>query len=314
MRRLSESPESSTETSSIRLPTLSVVVAFRKSERCVFDCLQSLLDMDYPFEKLDVIAVDDGRDDSTVEALRRRFPVIGIVRNDESKGSDKAKQLGVEAATGDVLALTDADCTVHPRWARVIARNLADGADAVTGPVKHPKVFLKELIGVSDFQDFQGVRRQTASSCPGCNFAADRDAFQAIAYRRNGDMDFGSDRLTSWQMHQSGSRMVFDPEMVVYHSPSVSIAGIWERRLRYGRKALALRKLDGTLPGSAITRLGPLAAPAYVCYRSAKDAYRLLEMAGRRIVNPWHVPLLIPALIFFRMMDAAGIVSAQIRK
>jgi len=84
--------------------------------------------------------------------------------------------------------------------------------------------------------------------------------------------------------------------------------------MRYGRKAVALRRLDGSLPGGGITRLGLLAAPAYVCFRSAKDLCRVIEMAAHRAVNPWHVPLIIPALFLFRLMDAAGIVSSRFSK
>ena len=296
------------------LPTLSVIVPFRKGERCVMDCLESVLNTDYPFEKLDLVVVDDGHDDETVGMLRRRLPVVRIVRNDNSAGSDKAKQMGVQAATGEVLAITDADCTVEPQWAQAIAENLRNGADVVTGPVRHGTTFLRELIGIADFQDFQGLKHRSASSFLGGNVGARREVWESVTYRHGGDTSWGSDRLTSWRMYRMGLKIVYDPAMVIHHRPVVSLRGICERRMRYGRKALDLRKRDGSLPGGMIARLGPLAAPAYLCYRSAKDMLRLAEMTRDRVVNPWHIPALIPALLLFRLMDAAGVVSSQLSR
>lgn len=300
--------------SSAALPILSVIVPFRKSERCVLDCLRSLFDMDYPSERLEVIVVDDSHDDSTAEMVRTRFPAVRLLRNSTPLGADGSKQAGVEASTGDIVAYTDADCVVCPRWARVIAKNLSAGVEVVTGPVRHPKTFLRELVGVSDFQDFQSNVRRWVDNFTGCNFATSREVFRHTRYQMVPNARFGSDRLVSWHLHMTGLRILYDPAMEVYHSPAVNSAGLLERRLRYGRKALALRRIDPTLPGAVILRFGPLAAPAYICYKVTKDAYRLLQMTGHGFVSRWHAPLLFPALVLLRLMDALVIASDQLRR
>jgi len=270
--------------------------------------------MDYPLETLEVIVVDDSHDDEISSRIQSRFPLARLLRNPQPLGCDGAKQVGIDAAVGEVVALTDADCIVSRQWARMAAENLAGGADAVTGPVRHPKTFLRELVGVADFQDFQGADHVQTNAFPGCNFAARRRFLTSHGYDKCTGMRFGSDRLSSWSMHMRGRNIVYDPRMIVEHRPSTDMASILERRLRYGRKAFALRELDPTLPGSAIVRLGPLAGLAYVSYKSVKDVRSVLRAARQGNINPWHALLLVPALILFRIMDSVGIVQRQLSR
>ena len=297
---------------SAELPVVSVIVPFKKSETCVLDCLLSIFETSYPLEKLEVIAVDDSLDDDIAGVIRRRFPIARLLRNPMPLGCDGSKQAGIDAAGGEIVALTDADCTVCPEWVRLAAKNLGSGVDAVTGPVRHPKTLLRELVGVADFQDYQGTGHIRMNAFPGCNFAARRRLLASEGYDKHTGMRFGSDRLSSWSMHMRGHRITFDPRMVVEHRPSTDIASMLERRLRYGRKAFALRKLDPTLPGSVIVRLGPLAGPAYVGYKSVKDLYSVVRAAVLGVINPWHAPILAPGLLVFRIMDAVGMIQGQI--
>ena len=294
----------------IELPTISVVVPFKRSERAVLDCLQSIFDMRYPMEKLEVIVVDDSQDDATANLIRRQFPIARILRNCKPLGCDGSKQAGIDAANGDLVALTDADCTVPPGWAQSIAKNLTNGTEVVTGPVSHPKTFLRELIGIADFQDFQSDNYQWVANFPGCNVGMQRDVVRKTGYILFPDMWFGSDRLASWRMHSGGFRIRYDPAVTVRHFPDVSFSHLLERRMRYGRKALKLRRLDRTLPGAVITRFGLLAAPAYIAFKTLKDVCRLIEMTWRRQVSPWHVPALLPMMLVFRILDAVGVVTA----
>lgn len=298
----------------IGLPTVSVVVAFRRSEHCVLECLRSIFEMDYPLVKLEVIAIDDALDDDIAGEIRKKFPLVRILRNTQSLGCDGAKQMGMDAATGDLIAFTDADCTVPVWWARSIAKNLMNGADIVTGPVRHDKDFVRELIAVSDFRDFQSDRLTWINSFPGCNFAVRSRDMNGVIYNRSGDIRGGSDRLLSWQLYTGGRRIRYDPTMSVRHAPAVSLSSLLERRMMYGRTAMGMRILDPTLPGGAIARMGPLSAPAYIVYKLGKDTFRLIRMACQRLINPWHAPLLLPLLILFRLMDAVGVLSVSCRK
>lgn len=290
------------------LPTVSVVVTF--TDQSVLDCLASLMKMAYPLEKLEIVAVDDSGDQRLALTVRRLFPLVRIVPNAHLKGSDGAKQTGMESSTGEIVAFTDSDCTVPVCWARIIAKNLSDEVAAVTGPVSHPKTLLREAIGILDFPDFQSLRQGWVNAFPGCNFAMRRNGFR---YQRHPEMSFGSDRLISWRMYMDGLKIRYDPGMEVCHFPTVNVPSLLERRIRYGKKAIYLRSMDPTLPGALVRKLGPAAAPAYLCYKSLKDVRSMLAMVGRRQVRLLHMPILLPILFLLRLLDTIGVVRTQLR-
>jgi 1,2-diacylglycerol 3-beta-glucosyltransferase len=115
------------------LPPVSVVVAARNEEALVGACLASLAGLEYPAGRLEVILVDDRSTDRTREiasAMAAAHPHIRVVEAPEGKGGPggKANALacGIDAASGEVLLLTDADCAVPPGWAMELVRNYGD--------------------------------------------------------------------------------------------------------------------------------------------------------------------------------------------
>jgi len=293
-----------------RLPTISVVVAFRDSECCVLDCLDSILRMDYPHDHLEIIAVDDQSSDALAAEIHKSYPNVRLLRSKSPKGCNSAKRDGALASTGDIVACTDADCLVGESWGRTIAKNLTDGADAVTGPVRHPKTLLRELVGIADFPDYQDNRHRSANAYVGCNYAINRSLLHTFQFR-DYEILFGGDRLDSWQLYSSGHKIAYDPDMVVQHYPQVDFANMLERRLRYGMKALEMRKIDPTLPGGRLIGLGYMAVPAYLAYKMIKDGLTVFGMLRQGHVHPAHIPLVLPMLFLFRLLDSVGIVSAQ---
>src|SRR5260370_13546867 len=89
-------------------------------------CLASLETLDYP--DYEVIVVNDGSNDRTLE-ISEGFPYCRIIRQ-PNKGLSVARNVGAEAATGEIVAYTDSDCLADPDWltylvARMEAGNLA---------------------------------------------------------------------------------------------------------------------------------------------------------------------------------------------
>lgn len=297
----------------MRPPLISVIVPFHGSERSVLNCLRSLYDMDYPSERLEVIAIDDGAEDCLVDEVVHQFPEVLLVRNGLSVGRNAAKEIGIEKASGEIVAFTDSDCMVCRSWASVIERSLSADIDAVTGPVRHPRTPLMEMIAIADFPDFQNDEYSLVDSFVGCNYAIDcllakRLKLPACSLR------MGSDRMLSWQFHRAGYKIAFDPSLIVEHRPKADLASILDRRLRYGMKALVMRRIDPTLPGAVLSRLGMLAPMAYMGFKLLKDTRMLFDMSRRGLVLLLHVPLLFGMLIACRLIDSVGIAVAQCRK
>lgn len=114
---------------------ISVIVPARNEEDKIELCINSIMKSDYPINRFEVIAVNDRSDDSTAEILDRlsnqytNLRVIHI-KSDSEKGNLRGKpgalHIGIQSSIGDILMMTDADCTVNPKWISSISNSFED--------------------------------------------------------------------------------------------------------------------------------------------------------------------------------------------
>jgi len=100
------------------LPSLTVVVPVYNEGAMVSRCLMSIAAADYPRERLEVIAVDDGSTDDTwrhLDRTARRFPdLIRLLRFPRNRGKKEALAAGFRAASGEILVTVDSDSVIAP--------------------------------------------------------------------------------------------------------------------------------------------------------------------------------------------------------
>ncbi len=115
----------------IEQPLISVVVPVRNGERTIRDCLASLLRMDYPETRRELLVVDNGSTDRTAEIIKS-FPVRYV--SEGCRGIPHARNRGIEASQGAIVAFTDADCVVDAAWLRELVRGFEEeGIGGVEG-------------------------------------------------------------------------------------------------------------------------------------------------------------------------------------
>ena len=129
-------------------PKISVVIPAYNEERNLSRCLDSLLASDYPKEKLELLVIDDGSKDRTLEIANSYKD--NCVKAFHKKNSGKANSLnyGIEKATGELIATLDADSYIMPDTIRKMLPHFnEDAVVAVTAAVKTepPKNFIQEL-------------------------------------------------------------------------------------------------------------------------------------------------------------------------
>lgn len=96
-----------------RLPTVSIIVPVKDEEKVIDRLLKALLRLDYPAEKREIIIVEDGSVDGTVEVCRqhvRQYPnQVRLLHKPMSNGKPSALNYALKYAQGEIVAVFDAD-------------------------------------------------------------------------------------------------------------------------------------------------------------------------------------------------------------
>ena len=96
-------------------PKLSVVIPAYNEAKEIPKCIESILALNYPKDKIEIIVVDDGSKDNTLE-IAQGYEKLGVkVFTKKNEGTAAAtKNYGIKKATGDIIATLDGDSYVHP--------------------------------------------------------------------------------------------------------------------------------------------------------------------------------------------------------
>lgn len=95
------------------LPLISVVIVTWNRRDEVMKTIQSVIDQDY--SHYEIIIVDNGSEDNTVEALQLHYPQVKVIRLEENLGASGGRNPGIKAANGDILFLLDSDASLETR-------------------------------------------------------------------------------------------------------------------------------------------------------------------------------------------------------
>jgi len=249
-------------------PFISVIVPVYNGEATIQTCVESLLELDYPRERFEVLIVDNRSTDGT-RAILRRYPVR-VLEETEAQSSYAARNLGIRESRGEVLAFTDADCVVEHGWLRAIARAIAPSdVGGVAGPIES----YASDSPIERYQANRALRAERAYHHHVLPFAQTANA----AYRRsvfdgvglfNPAIIFGGDLDLSWRMQRElGLRLVYEPLAFVWHRHRTTVHGLFAL---YEKNAIANCLLAQRYDHYAeYPRLRTLAYLARECLRSA---------------------------------------------
>ena len=215
-------------------PKVSVVVCAYNAADTIAECLTSLDVLTYP--DTEVIVVDDGSRDTTGD-IARGYSGVRVVEVPNS-GLSAARNAGLAAASGEIIAYTDADVRVDPDWLTYLVQPLlTSDAAGVGGP---------NVVPIDDPWVAQCVARapggpihvmlddRIAEHVPGCNMAFRRDAllaadgFNPVYVRAGDDVDI------CWRLQAKKLDIVFAPSALVLHHRRASVRSYWRQQVGYG--------------------------------------------------------------------------------
>ncbi len=183
---------------------LSVVIPAYNEEKYIGDCLRSV--HEHAPQNVDVIVVDNGSTDKTA-TIARSFPGVRV-ESEPSKGTNHARQRGLQAAGGDLLAFIDADSQVLLGWFETINREFSRDATLIclTGPCEYDHLPRWQRIAMNMYWKYVTVAAHhlTASLLIGANFVVKKDAMVRIGGFDTSLVFYGDDTDVARKLHRIG--------------------------------------------------------------------------------------------------------------
>jgi mycofactocin system glycosyltransferase len=220
-------------------PFVSIIIPVYNRAGEIGECLKSLLALDYPEERREIIVVDDGSTDDLHEVIGR-YPVR-LLAYPENRGQSAARNLGVAAARGEIIAFIDSDCVAEPHWLSELTPYFQDPRVALVGgyvaayyretwldryEAAASPLNMGEHLAIGEAQDLDFY-------VPTCNLLVRRDAYQEV-----GGLDealrFGEDVDLCWKVRKQGRRQLYVPKGVVRHKHRNRLLASARQRFHYG--------------------------------------------------------------------------------
>jgi cellulose synthase/poly-beta-1,6-N-acetylglucosamine synthase-like glycosyltransferase len=237
------------ESQAFDFPSCSILIPAHNEEKVIAATIESMLRLEYPKDKLQIIVINDGSQDATKSIIERyaakdaRVQLFDIPQGEGGKGKSHTLNLGLKKAQGEVIAIYDADNTPDKDALRYLVSQLISHKDlgAVIGKFRTANknaTLLTRFINIEtlSFQSMlQAGRWQMhgISTLPGTNFVIWNHIVQDL-----GGWDeeaLTEDSELSIRIYQEGYKIKFIPYAITYEQEPQQWRVWVKQRMRWVR-------------------------------------------------------------------------------
>ncbi len=298
-----------------KMPMVSVVICAYNAERTMRPCLESLRKLDYP--NFEVVIVDDGSRDRTAE-ISADFPQFRLIRQ-SNKGLSYARNVGLHAARGEIIAYTDSDCVVDPHWLMLMVRSMMENNfDGCGGPnyAPHEDGWIEASCAASPGAPCHVlVAEDRAEHLAGCNMVFTKAALLKVGGFDPQFTNAGDDVDICWRLLDLGMKLGFAPAAFVWHFRRNTIKAYYCQQRGYGRAEAMLYPLysarfnvmgqiawRGTIPG--IARTIPGGNRKRVLWKTATASAQTLFDPGLTL------PMVLPQTLAWTVLSSIALLAS----
>jgi len=237
------------------LPTCTVIVPAYNEGKQVYATLMSLAESEYPTEKLQLLAIDDGSKDDTWSWMQEAKKVLGdrvaIYQQPENKGKRHALYRGFNLGTGEVFVTVDSDSVVNADTLRNLVSPFVvnEKCGAVAGNIRvlnNEKALLPKMLNVNFVLSFEFMRSaestlESVLCTPGALAAYRASAvFECLPEWINQTFmgkpsDIGEDRAMTNMILKQGQHVLFQRNAYAYTNVPEQYKGLYKMFIRWGR-------------------------------------------------------------------------------
>jgi glycosyltransferase involved in cell wall biosynthesis len=266
-------------------PSVSIIVVVLNMANMIGVCLSSLMSLDYPKNRYEIIVIDGGSVDDTVKVCND-FGVQCII--EKKRGRGLARNVGIKKAKGEIIAFIDADCSAQKNWLSVHVSHHSDKTiGAVTGSVTNPYLSFSTqpaiLMHYENFAEFdQSLKTRSMYHAPTCNTSYRRVVLAKVGLFDE-QLDAYEDFVLSKKITNLGYKILFEPKAKVLHFgiiPNLNVVSYLARERKMGEAHFCAQTVNKTILGHLPTNkyVVLLFFPSLAMSRLAREAYKLLRV------------------------------------
>ncbi len=219
-------------------PDVSIIVPAYNEEVMISNCLNSLLSLNYPKNKYEVIVVNDGSTDRTqeiIESYSKKYSNLFLITKNNG-GKASAQNFGLKYAKGKYILITDSDAVVEKEWISKMVKDLETN-DIVVGSFysMENKTLLEKIQNSSYLIKFKygGLRGRPNI---GVNNGFHKEILKSVGGFDESRVSVTTDFIK--RAENSNYKVYFDPDITVFTKFTNNIHGYFKQKLRWKEDSL----------------------------------------------------------------------------
>lgn len=218
-------------------PLASIIIPTWNGQAFIEACLTSVLAQVYP--KFEVIVVDNASSDGTPVLVAEKFSTVHLLQNDRNLGFAGGVNVGLRAASGDILILLNQDVVLNPGWLQALSAGLLSAPDVglagckilnLDSPViQHAGGYLAMPLalpghyGLGQLDEDHDEEMQDVDFVTGAALAIQRRVVDTIGYFDESFFFYFEDVDYCYRARAAGFRVVYVPAAVLHHHDKASL-------------------------------------------------------------------------------------------
>ena len=207
------------------LPLIAIVIPFPRMDGWVIECVSGCAQIDYPSFEIWLLPDEAFSADQLDAALRAAKNIaVRVLPTGRATNPAQKRNVALHASCHEWLALIDADAFPRQDWLRNAVCEIADDVGVVAGPNITPPQdpFLRQVSGLvmrsplgfgGGYIRHHPVSRRDVMEMPTCNMLIRR--LPGLFFRE--EFDTGEDMIYCRDTRERGLRVVYAPDVVVFH-------------------------------------------------------------------------------------------------
>lgn len=222
---------------------VSIIVITYNARDDLKECLTSLENQDY--DEKEIIVVNDASLDDTLGFLQvyqsHTAMEIIVISNKKNLGVAGSRNVGIQHATGDIIAFTDADCVADKSWISEVVKGFDHKGVAAVGG----RIYDKSITNIWELSDkghdYVASEEGYVNYIQGCNMSFRSNVLKK--YMFNDEIKYGyEEALLCDYLIRDGHKIYYSPQAVVHHKHRTNLRALLKQKYLRGVSSIWYRR------------------------------------------------------------------------